>query len=193
MAIQSQNPATGEILKKFDPYSDEQVEDALAQSMAAFKILRKWAFEKRAEHMRNVAQILRDEVDQLAKIATLEMGKTYAAAKAEILKSAVTVDYYADTAAQYLADDIVDIGAKKSYRKYLPLGPVLAVMPWNFPIWQVIRFAAPAVMAGNSCLLKHASNVPQCALYIEDIFRRAAFPEGAFQTCLLYTSPSPRD
>lgn len=185
MAIQSQNPATGEILKKFDPYSDERVDAALVQSMAAFKILRKWSFEKRSEHMRNVAQILRDEVDQLAKIATLEMGKTYVAAKAEILKSAVTVDYYADTAAQYLADDIVDIGAIKSYRKYLPLGPILGVMPWNFPIWQVIRFAAPAVMAGNSCLLKHASNVPQCALYIEDIFRRAGFPEGAFQTLLI--------
>jgi len=185
MAIQSQNPATGEILKKFDPYSDEQVDEALAQSVMAFKVLRKWSFAKRAEHMRKVAQILRDDVDELAKIMTLEMGKTYASAKAEVLKSAVGADYYADNAEFHLADDIVETGAAKSYRKYLPLGPILAVMPWNYPIWQVIRFAVPAIMAGNTGLLKHASNVPQCALYIEDIFRRAGFPEGAFQTLLI--------
>ena len=185
MPIQTQNPATGEIIKTFEAYSDERVDAAIAQSMTAFKLLRKWPFDKRAEHMRNVAQILRDEVDELAKIVTLEMGKTYASAKAEVLKSAVGADYYADTAAKHLADDIVKTQATKSYRKYLPLGPVLAVMPWNYPIWQVIRFAAPALMAGNTGLLKHASNVPQCALYIEDVFRRAGFPEGAFQTLLI--------
>lgn len=185
MPIQTQNPATGEILKTFEAYSDERVDEAIAQSMTAYKILRKWSFEKRAEHMREVAQILRGEVDDLAKIVTLEMGKTYLSAKAEILKSAVGADYYADSAATHLADDIVDIGSSKAYRKYLPLGPVLAVMPWNYPVWQVIRFAAPALMAGNTGLLKHASNVPQCALYIEDVFRRAGFPKGAFQTLLI--------
>jgi len=185
MAIQTQNPTTGEIVKTFEAYNDEQVDAALAKSMGAFHVLRKWSFEKRAIHMRHVAKILRDEVDELAKIVTLEMGKTYASAKAEVLKSAVGADYYADTAAMHLADDIVDTEATKSYRKYLPLGPVLAVMPWNYPIWQVLRFAAPALMAGNTGLLKHASNVPQCALYIEDVFKRAGFPEGAFQTLLI--------
>lgn len=185
MAIQSQNPATGEIVKTFDPHTDAQVDGALAKSVVAFQELRKWSFETRAKHMRKVAQILRDEADILAKIVTLEMGKTLASAKAEILKSAVGAEYYADTAAAHLADDIVKTQATKSYRKYLPLGPVLAVMPWNYPIWQVIRFAAPALMAGNTGLLKHASNVPQCALYIEDIFRRAGFPDGAFQTLLI--------
>jgi len=185
MAIQTQNPATGEIIKTFNAYSDAQVDAALAKSVDAFQVLRKWSFETRAKHMRQAAQILRDEVENLAKIVTLEMGKTYVSAKAEILKSAIGADYYADTAAQHLADDIVDIGASKSYRKYLPLGPVLAVMPWNYPIWQVIRFAAPALMAGNTGLLKHASNVPQCALYIEDVFRRAGFPDGTFQTLLI--------
>jgi len=185
MPIQTQNPATGEVLKAFEPHSDTQVDAAIEKSAQAFQVLRKWSFERRAEHMHKVAQILRDEVDEIAKIVTLEMGKTYASAKAEVLKSAMGADYYADTAATHLADDIVDIGTTKSYRKYLPLGPVLAVMPWNFPIWQVIRFAAPALMAGNTGLLKHASNVPQCALYIEDIFKRAGFPEGAFQTLLI--------
>lgn len=185
MPIQTQNPATGEIIKTFEPHTDAQVDLALAKSVVAFQELRKWSFERRAEHMRRAAQILRDEVDELAKIVTLEMGKTYAAAKAEVLKSATGADYYADTAATHLADDFVDIGSAKSYRKYLPLGPVLAVMPWNYPIWQVLRFAAPALMAGNTGLLKHASNVPQCALYIEDIFKRAGFPDGAFQTLLI--------
>ena len=185
MAIQTQNPATGEIIKIFEAHSDTQVDAAIAKSVEAFKVLRKWPFKKRAKHMHEVAQILRDEVEDLAKIVTLEMGKTYISAKAEILKAAVGADYYADSAARHLADDIVKTQASKSYRKYLPLGPVLAVMPWNYPIWQVIRFAAPALMAGNTGLLKHASNVPQCALYIEDVFKRAGFPEGAFQTLLI--------
>jgi len=185
MAIQTQNPATGEVIKTFEPYSDAKVDAAIAASMEAFKILRKWSFDKRAEHMREVARILRDEVDELAKIVTLEMGKTYASAKAEVLKSAVGAEYYADSAATHLADKPVDIGTTKAYRKYLPLGPVLAVMPWNYPIWQVLRFAAPALMAGNTGLLKHASNVPQCALYIEDVFKRAGFPKAAFQTLLI--------
>jgi succinate-semialdehyde dehydrogenase/glutarate-semialdehyde dehydrogenase len=185
MAIQTQNPSTGKILKTFDPHNDEQVDDKIAKSVLAFKALRKWSFEKRAAHMQRVADILRDEVDDLAKIMTLEMGKTLSSAKAEVLKSATGVEYYVKTAPEHLADDYVKTDAAKSYRKYLPLGPILAVMPWNYPIWQVIRFAAPALMAGNTALLKHASNVPQCALYLEDIFKRAGFPEAAFQTLLI--------
>lgn len=185
MAIQTQNPATGEVLKTFEAYSDTQVDLAIARSIVAHEALRDWPMEKRANHMRKVASILRDEAQELGKIVTLEMGKTYKSAVAEVNKCAVGADYYADHAADHLADEMVETGASKSYRKYLPLGPVLAVMPWNYPIWQVIRFAAPALMAGNTGLLKHASNVPQCALYIEDIFQRAGFPEGAFQTLLI--------
>ena len=185
MAIQTQNPATGEIVKTFEPHSDAQVDLAIAKSVVAFEELRDWPIEKRAEHMFKAAKIMRDEAEKLGKIVTLEMGKTYSEAVAEVNKCAAGAEYYAEHAAAHLADDIVKTEASKSYRKYLPMGPVLAVMPWNYPIWQVIRFAAPALMAGNTGLLKHASNVPQCALYIEDIFKRAGFPEGAFQTLLI--------
>lgn len=185
MAIQTRNPATGEVLKTFEAHTDAQVDLAITKSTAAHHELRKWSFEKRSEHMRKAAQIMRDETKALGKIMTTEMGKTLKAAIAEVNKCALATDYYADTAEQHLADDIVITDAAKSYRKYLPLGPVLAVMPWNYPLWQVVRFAAPALMAGNTGLLKHASNVPQCALYIEDIFLRAGFPDGAFQTLLI--------
>ncbi len=185
MAIQSQNPATGDIVKAFTPHTDDQVDGIISKSYAAFKILRLWSFEKRALHMRKAAQIFRNEADILGGIATLEMGKTLKSAIAEVNKSALGADYYADMAATHLADDIVETNASKAYRAYQPLGPVLAVMPWNYPIWQVVRFAAPALMAGNTGLLKHASNVPQCALYIEDVFKRAGFPDGAFQTLLI--------
>ena len=185
MPIQTQNPATGEIIKTFEPHTDAQVDLAIAKSVVAHEALRDWPLEKRAEHMRKVAEILRDEAEELGKIVTLEMGKTLMAAIAEVKKCAVGAEYYAEHAAEHLADEPVKTEASKSYRKYLPLGPVLAVMPWNYPIWQVIRFAAPALMAGNTGLLKHASNVPQCALYIEDVFKRAGFPDGAFQTLLI--------
>jgi len=185
MAIQSQNPATGEVVKTFEPFTDAEVDLTIAKSVVAYKELRLWSFEKRARHMRKVAKILRDEAEELGKIVTLEMGKTLVSAIAEVKKSAKGAEYYAKTAADHMADEIVETGASKSYRTYQPIGPVLAVMPWNYPIWQVIRFAAPALMAGNTGLLKHASNVPQCALYIEDIFKRADFPDGAFQTLLI--------
>ncbi|MEP4069964.1 MAG: aldehyde dehydrogenase family protein, partial [Parasphingorhabdus sp.] len=185
MPIQTQNPATGEIVKTFDAHTDADVDLILAKSVVAQEELRMWPFEKRAGHMRKVAQILRDEAEQVGEIVTLEMGKTLASAIAEVKKCALGADYYADTAESHLSDDVVETGATASYRAYLPLGPVLAVMPWNYPIWQVVRFAAPALMAGNTGLLKHASNVPQCALYIEDVFKRAGFPEGAFQTLLI--------
>lgn len=185
MPIQTQNPATGEIVKTFESHSDEQVDVILEKSVAAHDELRLWSFEKRAVHMRKVAAILRAEAETLGAIATLEMGKTLKSAIAEVNKCAKGAEYYAETAEAHMADDIVPTGATKSYRAYQPLGPILAVMPWNYPIWQVVRFAAPALMAGNTGLLKHASNVPQCALYIEDVFRRAGFPEGAFQTLLI--------
>lgn len=185
MAIQTQNPATGKVIKTFDSHTDAEVDLMLAKSVVAHEELRTWSFEKRATHLRKAAKIMRDEAEKLGAIATLEMGKTLVSAIAEVEKCAVGADYYAENAAAHLADEIVKTDAKKSYRTYLPLGPVLAVMPWNYPIWQVIRFAAPALMAGNTGLLKHASNVPQCALYIEDIFKRAGFPDGAFQTLLI--------
>lgn len=185
MPIQTKNPATGEVIKTFEPHSDAQVDDMIERSMSAHKELRLWSFEQRAECMRRAAQIMRDEAEALGKIVTLEMGKTLKSAIAEVKKSALGANYYADTAAAHMADDVIETGASKSYRSYQPLGPVLAVMPWNYPIWQVVRFAAPALMAGNTGLLKHASNVPQCALYIEDIFERAGFPKGAFQSLLI--------
>ena len=185
MAIETRNPSTGKVVKRFEPHSDAHIDTAIATSLAAFKVLRLWTFEQRAHSMLKAADILDNEVGALARIMTLEMGKTFIAAKAEVAKCAKVCRYYAQTAQEHLADDIVQTQAKKSYRKYLPLGPVLAVMPWNYPLWQVFRFAAPALMAGNTGLLKHASNVPQCALAIEDILQRAGFPDGAFQTLLI--------
>lgn len=185
MAIQTQNPVNGKIVKTFDPHSDEQVDDAIARSLSAHEILRDWSFQKRAEAMRKAADILENEADRLGEIMTLEMGKTLKSGVAEAKKCAWVCRHYAKSAEAYLSDEILESDATKSYRKYLPIGPVLAVMPWNFPFWQVMRFAAPALMAGNTGLLKHASNVPQCALAIEDIFKRAGFPEGAFQTLLI--------
>lgn len=185
MPIQSQNPATGEVVKTFEALTGSQIDLALARSVIAQQSLRGWSFEKRSKAMRRASQILRDESETLGKIMTTEMGKTLKSAIVEVEKCASCTDYYADNAADLLADETIQSGASLSYRRYLPLGPILAVMPWNFPIWQVIRFAAPALMAGNSALLKHASNVPQCALYIKDIFKRAGFPQGAFATLLI--------
>ena len=185
MPIQTRNPATGEVVKTFDAHTDTQVDDMIAKSYAAFKELRIWSFEKRADCMRQAAQIMRDEAETLGEIITMEMGKTLNSAIAEVQKSAKGAEYYAEMAAEHLADQIVETAASKAYRAYRPLGPVMAIMPWNYPIWQVVRFAAPALMAGNTGLLKHASNVPQCALYIEDVFKRAGFPDGAFQSLLI--------
>ena len=185
MAIQTQNPANGEVVKTFEAYSDDQVDKAIEASLAAHQILRGWSFSERADKMRQAADILENEAERLGQVMTLEMGKTLSSAKAEAKKCAWVCRHYADTAEDYLADEMIESDASKSYRKYLPLGPVLAVMPWNYPFWQVMRFAAPALMAGNTGLLKHASNVPQCALAIEDIFTRAGFPDGAFKTLLI--------
>src|ERR1700684_3476495 len=189
MAIASINPATGEVVKTFQALSDAEIEKKLQLAVGAFKAERKTPFATRAKRMLKAAEILERDKDEFAHLMTLEMGKPYKAAVAEAVKCTTACRYYAENTERFLADEVVETGAKKSFIRYLPIGPVLAVMPWNFPFWQVIRFAAPALMAGNVGLLKHASNVPQCALEIEDLFHRAGFPEGAFQTLLIGSQP----
>ena len=188
MPIVSRNPSTGEIIKQFESYSDEYVDKLVLKSYSAHKKLKKISFNKRAVYMMAVARILNKESEKLGKILTQEMGKTHTSAIAEIKKSALGAEHYAITSEDYMADDIIKTNALKSYRSYQPIGPILAVMPWNYPVWQVIRFAAPAIMAGNTVLLKHASNVTQCALYLEDIFKRAGFHDGVFQTLIIPSS-----
>src|SRR6202022_3883208 len=185
MAIATVNPTTGQLVKTFEALSDAQIEAKLAKAAETFVTYRKGPFAERARMMRKAADILETEKEKFAKLMTTEMGKTYRSAVEEALKCATGCRYYAENAERFLADEIVETSAKRSYISYQPLGPILAVMPWNFPFWQVLRFAAPALMAGNVGLLKHASIVPQCALAIEDLFRRAGFPEGAFQTLLI--------
>src|ERR1700756_5000495 len=179
------NPATGKVVQTFQPLSEAEIERKLQLAMTAFRAERKTPFAVRTQRMMKAAQILENQKESFGRLMTLEMGKPYKAAVAEAAKCATACRYYADNAERFLADEVIDTGAKKSFIRYLPIGPVLAVMPWNFPFWQVFRFAAPALMAGNVGLLKHASNVPQCALAIEKIFRDAGFPEGVFQTLLI--------
>jgi succinate-semialdehyde dehydrogenase / glutarate-semialdehyde dehydrogenase len=189
MAIQTINPATGEVVKTFDPLTPEEIEARLARAATAFSSFRRTTFRERAAWMQRAAEILEAEQADIARIMTTEMGKTFKSASAEALKCAKGMQFYAAHAEEFLADrplaDPGQVGASRAFGRYQPLGVVLAVMPWNFPLWQVVRFAAPALMAGNVGLLKHASNVPQCALYLEDLFRRAGFPEGCFQTLLI--------
>ncbi len=185
MPIATINPATGETLQTFQPLTAAEIEQKLQLAVTAFRAERKTPFAERARRMRNAADILDRDKDKFAKLMTLEMGKPCKAAVAEAVKCAGGCRYYADNAEKFLTDEVIETGAKKSFVRYLPIGPILAVMPWNFPFWQVIRFAAPALMAGNVGLLKHASNVPQCALAIEKIFLEAGFPAGAFQTLLI--------
>jgi succinate-semialdehyde dehydrogenase/glutarate-semialdehyde dehydrogenase len=185
MAIATINPATGEVIKIFQPLSEAEIEKKLQAAVAAFRSERKMPFATRGKRMVKAAEILERDKDKFAHLMTLEMGKPYKAAVAEAVKCTTACRYYAENAEKFLADEIVETAAKKSFIRYLPIGPILAVMPWNFPFWQVIRFAAPALMAGNVGLLKHASNVPQCALAIEKLFLDAGFPEGVFQTLLI--------
>jgi succinate-semialdehyde dehydrogenase/glutarate-semialdehyde dehydrogenase len=185
MAIASINPATGETLKTFSALSAVDVEEKLQLAADTFRTYRHTPFSERSRMMVRAAEILESEKLALGKLMTIEMGKPIKAAIAEAEKCAWVCRYYADNAQQHLADQPVKTDAAHSYVHFQPLGPVLAVMPWNFPFWQVFRFAAPALMAGNVGLLKHASNVPQCALAIEDVFTRAGFPKGAFQTLLI--------
>ena len=188
MAIATVNPATGETVKTYDEMSEADLERALAAAAAAAASYRLTGFDDRAEWMRRAAGILDSEQDQVAAMMTTEMGKTLVAARQEVAKCAAACRYYADHAAAFLADEPADasgVGAQDAYVSYQPLGPVLAIMPWNFPLWQAMRFAAPALMAGNVGLLKHASNVPQTALFMQDLFARAGFPHGTFQTLLV--------
>jgi succinate-semialdehyde dehydrogenase/glutarate-semialdehyde dehydrogenase len=189
MAIATTNPATGEVVKTFDPLTGPQIEQKLQLAASAFQAHRHTSFAERAGKMMRAAEILEKEKDECAHLMTLEMGKPLKAAIAEAVKCATGCRYYAENAEKFLADEIVETGAKRSFIRYLPTGPILAIMPWNFPFWQVFRFAAPALMAGNVGLLKHASNVPQCALKIEEILRRAGFAEGVFQTLLIGSGP----
>lgn len=185
MAIASINPATGELLKKFAALSDAEIEKKLERAAETFSLYRALPFAKRAAFMLKAAEILESEKEPLGRLMTTEMGKPFRAAVEEAAKCAWVCRYYAENAERFLSDEVVETPASRSYVRYQPLGPILAVMPWNFPFWQVFRFAAPALMAGNVGLLKHASNVPQCALKIEEILGRAGFPEGAFQTLLI--------
>jgi len=189
MAIASVNPATGQTVKSFDPLSAAQIDQKLELAFRAFQKHRHTSFAERASKMMCAADILEKEKDECAHLMTLEMGKPLKAAVAEALKSATGCRYYAQNAERFLTDEVVEMGAKRSFIRYLPIGPILAIMPWNFPFWQVFRFAAPALMAGNVGLLKHASNVPQCALKIEEVLRRAGFAEGVFQTLLIGSGP----
>ncbi|MFJ7275003.1 NADP-dependent succinic semialdehyde dehydrogenase [Kitasatospora sp. NPDC098663] len=191
MPIASVNPATGEILETFEPLDAAGIEQRLARAEAAFHGYRTTPFATRADLLRRAADLLDQDREAIARTMTEEMGKPLTASRAEAAKCATAMRWYADRAEELLADehpapaDVADSGAARAYVRYRPLGAVLAVMPWNFPFWQVVRFAAPALMAGNVGLLKHASNVPRTALALEELFRRAGFPEGCFQTLLI--------
>jgi len=179
------NPATGEKLKEFAPFNDAEIEKRLKRAEHAFQQHRRESFPKRAQLLLSAATLLEHEKKDLARTMTLEMGKLFRASVEEIEKCARGCRYYAENAERFLEDEVAQTGARRSYVHYEPMGPVLAIMPWNFPFWQVFRFAAPALMAGNVGLLKHAANVPQCALAIEQLFCRAGFDEGVFQTLLI--------
>ena len=191
MAISTTDPRTGEVLKTFDELTDDQLEDRLARAAAAADSYRLTSHAERAGWLRAAADICDKRTDEVAELMSLEMGKTRKAAAAEVGKCAAVLRYYADHGAELLADEPVDaatVNASKAYAHYLPLGVVLAIMPWNFPLWQAMRFAAPALAAGNVGLLKHASNVPQTALFMEELFRDSGFPDDVFQTLLIGSS-----
>lgn len=189
MAIATVNPTTGALVREFDAHTDDEVQERIAQAHAAFHVLRGTDFAQRGAWMRAAADLLDAEVEPTADLLTLEMGKTLVQARAEVHKSARTMRFYAEHAEGFLTgDELSDpsaVNASAAFTRYEPLGVVLAVMPWNYPIWQVIRFAAPALMAGNTGLLKHASNVPQAALYLDTLFERAGFPNGSFRSLLI--------
>ena len=188
MPIATTNPATGELIRVFDPNSSAEVDAKIHRAHDAFRAHRRTSFADRAAKMHRAAEILEKEKDRWARLMTLEMGKTLKSAGDEALKCAWACRYYADNAEHALADEVIATNAGKSFVAYQPLGVVLAVMPWNFPFWQVFRFVAPALMAGNGGLLKHASNVPQSALAIEEILCRAGFSDGEFLTLLIESS-----
>ncbi|MER5542665.1 NADP-dependent succinic semialdehyde dehydrogenase [Streptomyces sp. NPDC002589] len=191
MPIATVNPANGETLKTYEPMGEEELERRLQLAEATFRTYRTTPFAERARLLNQAAELLDEDQPEIARTMTLEMGKPVGQARAEAAKCAKAMRWYAEHAEALLADeepaepDVRDSGASRVRVRYRPLGPVLAVMPWNFPLWQVVRFAAPALMAGNVGLLKHSSNVPQTALYLEDLFHRAGFTEGCFQTLLI--------
>ncbi|MGW0767566.1 NADP-dependent succinic semialdehyde dehydrogenase [Streptomyces sp. NPDC002676] len=191
MPIATVNPANGETLKSYEPMGEEELERRLQLAEATFRTYRTTAFAERARLLNKAADLLDEDLPEIGRVMTTEMGKPIKQARAEAAKCAKAMRWYAERAESLLADeepaesDVRDSGASRVRVVYRPLGPVLAVMPWNFPLWQVVRFAAPALMAGNVGLLKHASNVPQTALYLEDLFHRAGFKEGCFQTLLV--------
>jgi succinate-semialdehyde dehydrogenase/glutarate-semialdehyde dehydrogenase len=185
MALDSINPATGERVAHMPVWDDKQIDTALQEIAEATPVWAASSFQERAACLKRAAAELRRNVEEYAGLITQEMGKPIKEARAEIEKCAWTCDFYAEHAQSFLSDDVVSTDATHSLVAYIPLGTVLAVMPWNFPFWQVFRFAAPSLMAGNTAALKHASNVPRCALAIEQVFRRAAFPVGVFRTLLI--------
>jgi succinate-semialdehyde dehydrogenase / glutarate-semialdehyde dehydrogenase len=185
MAIATINPATGEVLKRFEPLTDGQIEEKIRLAQSTFAEFRKLSFAERGKMMSKAADILESDKQEIARLMTLEMGKTLRSAVDEAVKCAWACRFYAENAERFLADEVIETTAKKSYVRYQPMGIILVIMPWNYPFWQVFRFIAPGLMAGNVGLLKHASNVPQCALKVEDILLRAGFPRGAFQTLLV--------
>ncbi|MFD5693679.1 NADP-dependent succinic semialdehyde dehydrogenase [Streptomyces rubiginosohelvolus] len=191
MPIATVNPANGELIRSFDALGEEETERRITAAAETFRQYRTTPFERRAAWLNRAADLLDEDRDTIARTMTVEMGKPITAARAEAAKCAKAMRWYADRAEGLLADehpdpaDVTDSGASRALVRYRPLGVVLAVMPWNFPLWQVVRFAAPALMAGNVGLLKHASNVPQTALYLEDLFHRAGFPAGCFRTLLI--------
>ena len=185
MTIASINPATGETLKTFEALSGSQIEEKLQLAVSAFSEFRRTTFADRAARMRKAAEILESDKEKFGRVMTTEMGKTYRSAVEEAAKCAWVCRYYAENAERFLADEVAEVPGSKSFVRYLPLGPILAVMPWNYPFWQVFRFIGPSLMAGNVGLLKHASNVPQSALLIEDVLLRAGFAKGVFQTLLI--------
>ncbi|UOR01323.1 NADP-dependent succinic semialdehyde dehydrogenase [Leucobacter allii] len=192
MAIATVNPATGELVEEFAPHTDAEVDARIGEAHDAFLALRGTEFPERAAWMRRAAELLEDELEGAATMLVREMGKTIAQARAEVRKCAAGMRFYAERAEDFLAGaelaDPAAVGASRASTRYQPLGVVLAVMPWNYPLWQVIRFAAPALMAGNTGVLKHASNVPQSAVYLDALFERAGFPAGSFRTLLIPAS-----
>ncbi|RSK34562.1 NAD-dependent succinate-semialdehyde dehydrogenase [Hymenobacter metallilatus] len=185
MPIESLNPYTGRVERRFRPFSWAKTEAIVGQAHRAFAQWRTTSFAHRARLMHRAAELLRERQDELARLMAVEMGKPVTDGRAEALKCALCCDYYAEHAEQFMADEEIKTEARRSFIAHEPLGIVLAVMPWNFPFWQVVRFAAPALMAGNVGLLKHASNVPQCALALEKIFHDAGFPPATFRTLLV--------
>lgn len=188
MAIQSVNPANGKVIREFAEFNDQQIEQAIQRADDAYHAHRLDDFASRAAKLKRAAEILEDKSEDFAKTMTMEMGKPIKAARSEVQKCADLCRYYADNGAGFLANEKRDGAASRAYVSYHPIGTVLAVMPWNFPFWQVFRFAVPALMAGNTGLLKHASNVPQCAVAIENIFKEAGFSSGQFQSLLISSS-----